>query len=209
MNDGPRTKAAERVFSAALRLFAEKGYERTSVPDIQAAAGLSPNSGALYKHFPSKRALLEAIVDHYVEAAKFAQSTLAELDLPPREALAWIGRKMLEMMAERRAELRIFWRDLEQFPELHQRVRENVMQATYRGMVMWLERQREQGKLEVDDSSAVAAVLVGSLAMFRAFESLWGEKAIDVADEKFLKAWQDFSEKALGIWKSDESAQPR
>ena len=203
MKSGIRTEAAERVFQAALRLFAEKGYERTSIPEIQAAAGLSPNSGALYKHFPSKKALLEAIVEHYIDAAKSAQSYLADHDLPPREALAWIGQRTLEMMAERRSELRIFWRDLEQFPELQQRVRESVMRATYQGLARWLERQQALGRFQVKDSRASAAVLVGSLAMFRAFEALWGEKAIDVADEDFLSAWREFAESALGLGRRD------
>src|SRR5882762_139943 len=194
-----RSEAAERILAAALRLFAEKGYERTTISDIQAAAGLSRGSGALYKHYHSKEALLVAIVDRYIAAAKSAQSALADLELPPREGLAWIGRQMLQMMAERRNELRIFWRDLEQFPELQQRVREGVMQATYRGMAVWLDRQSRLGKLKTKDSRAASAVLVGSLAMFRAFEALWGERAIDVADQDFLAAWRDFAEKLLGL----------
>jgi hypothetical protein len=71
------------------------------------------------------------------------------------------------------------WRDLDRFAELQQRVRGRVMQATYQGVAAWLERQREHGNLAVDDTRGAAAVLVGSLAMFRAFESLWGGKAIE------------------------------
>ena len=43
----------ERILLAARRLFAEQGYKGTSVGEIEAAAGLSPRAGALYKHFPS------------------------------------------------------------------------------------------------------------------------------------------------------------
>src|SRR4051795_9638026 len=53
----------ERILAAALELFAEGGYEGTSVGDIEAAAGLSPRSGALYKHFASKAAVLEAAME--------------------------------------------------------------------------------------------------------------------------------------------------
>ncbi|GAB4931234.1 hypothetical protein MAHJHV33_48350 [Mycobacterium avium subsp. hominissuis] len=41
---------------------AAKGYAATSVADIQRESGLAPGSGALYKHFGSKRELLEAAV---------------------------------------------------------------------------------------------------------------------------------------------------
>lgn len=194
-----RSEAAERILEAAKRLFAEKGYERTNIAEIQAAAGLSPGSGALYKHFDSKEELLIAIVDRYIAIAQTAQSQLADLDCPPREGLAWIARETLQIMAERRGELRIFWRDLEQFPRLQLRVRERIMQASYRGIAAWLDRQCRLGNLEVKNSRATAAVLMGGLAMFRAFEALWGEQAIDVTDEEFLSAWQDFAERALGL----------
>lgn len=45
----------------ALRLFAEKGYEATSVAEIAKAVGCT--ASALYKHYPGKRALFEAILE--------------------------------------------------------------------------------------------------------------------------------------------------
>jgi AcrR family transcriptional regulator len=50
----------ERLQDAAIRLFARQGYAETSIADIQRDCGLSAGSGALYKHFSSKRELLEA-----------------------------------------------------------------------------------------------------------------------------------------------------
>ena len=58
----------DRLLSAALRLFAAKGYAATSVADIQRASGLAPGSGALYKHFGSKRELLEAAVAYRIDS---------------------------------------------------------------------------------------------------------------------------------------------
>ena len=49
--------------------FAAKGYAATSVADIQRASGLAPGSGALYKHFASKRELLEAPVSEVMDAS--------------------------------------------------------------------------------------------------------------------------------------------
>ena len=56
-----------RILDEAVRLFATRGYDATSVADIQTACGLNPGSGALYKHFPSKAALLEAAVHDNLE----------------------------------------------------------------------------------------------------------------------------------------------
>lgn len=48
----------DRIISAALRLFGEQGYARTTVTQIEKAAGLSGGTGALYRHFRAKDDLL-------------------------------------------------------------------------------------------------------------------------------------------------------
>lgn len=55
----------ERLILAARRLFHEQGFAATGVATILREAGV--NSGSLYHHFPSKQALLEAVLDHYLE----------------------------------------------------------------------------------------------------------------------------------------------
>ena len=49
-----------RILTAALSLFAQRGFHGTSIRDIAAAAGLQ--SASLYGHFPSKEHLLAEIV---------------------------------------------------------------------------------------------------------------------------------------------------
>jgi AcrR family transcriptional regulator len=50
-----------KIRAAALRLFIERGYARTSIADIEKAAGLAPRTGGFYRHFPSKAALAAEI----------------------------------------------------------------------------------------------------------------------------------------------------
>jgi AcrR family transcriptional regulator len=57
----------ERLVTEALRLFSAKGFEATSVSQIEAAAGLAAGSGALYRHFKSKNALLDAGIDRQLD----------------------------------------------------------------------------------------------------------------------------------------------
>src|ERR1700761_2624707 len=63
----PDATTRERLLDAAMDLFARRGYAATSIADIQQACGLSPGSGALYKHFPSKKALLQEATRRQVE----------------------------------------------------------------------------------------------------------------------------------------------
>jgi len=53
----------ERVLFAALRLFAAKGYQSTSIADILHEAGA--HSGSLYHSFPTKQDLLCAVLEKY------------------------------------------------------------------------------------------------------------------------------------------------
>lgn len=62
MARNPHPEQTERrILDAARRLFAEKGYEKTSVQDIISATGLS--KGAVYHHFRSKEAILDRLND--------------------------------------------------------------------------------------------------------------------------------------------------
>ncbi|GAY16840.1 TetR/AcrR family transcriptional regulator [Mycobacterium sp. shizuoka-1] len=57
----------ERLLTEAMRLFSDKGFEATSVSQIEAAAGLAAGSGALYRHFKSKDELLAAGIDRQLD----------------------------------------------------------------------------------------------------------------------------------------------
>src|SRR5580700_10933723 len=159
MPPGNLTPAAERLLDAAMRLFAEKGYERTTVGEIQEAAGLTFGSGALYKHFPTKEAVLAAGIDRFVEDARNERRVLNTLDDEPLvDALQAIGRQAMLAFDREKEALRIAWRDLEGFPDLQAKVRADRIRATFDDFSSWLRRQAELGRLVLDDSQAVAAV---------------------------------------------------
>jgi AcrR family transcriptional regulator len=71
-----RERGKQRVaalLDAGAELFAEKGYEATSMTEIASRAGAA--IGSLYQFFPSKEALAEALFDRFAErwAASFAR----------------------------------------------------------------------------------------------------------------------------------------
>jgi len=63
----------EAALRAAIDLIAEQGYAATSMAQVAEAAGISPSG--LAHHFPSKMALLGAVLDH-----RDAMDSLAEPD---------------------------------------------------------------------------------------------------------------------------------
>ena len=58
MSDAPRTR--ERILDVALALFADKGYEATSMREI--AEGLGITKAALYYHFDSKAEIVRSML---------------------------------------------------------------------------------------------------------------------------------------------------
>lgn len=60
------------IIDESLALFAERGYEATSVSDI--AGALMVSKSAIYKHFLNKRAVFDGIVEKMVELDKKAAS---------------------------------------------------------------------------------------------------------------------------------------
>jgi TetR/AcrR family acrAB operon transcriptional repressor len=70
----------QRILDAAGTLFVHYGYDKTTVSDMARQAGIS--KGAIYLHFDSKEALLEALIAR--EMAAYAEKWLALIDADPR-----------------------------------------------------------------------------------------------------------------------------
>lgn len=62
-----KEEARLRIIDAAKSLFAEKGYQQTTISEIAGAVGLS--EGSIYEHFKGKEDLLLTIPDMWVKDA--------------------------------------------------------------------------------------------------------------------------------------------
>ncbi len=181
-----------------MRLFAERGYEAVSVGDIQVAAGLTAGSGALYKHFPSKQAVLEAGIDRFIREGRRAIGELPEqVDLDLEAALRTVGAVVLRTLAEDRAALRVVWRDLPAFPELCRRFLDERLQAGFRRLGRWLADLSDRGLARVEDPEATASVLLGALAFSRLMDAVFGEPPSGLDDDRLLDAWVGLAMGAL------------
>ena len=81
-----RERGKQRVaalIDAGAELFAEKGYEATTMTEIASRAGAA--IGSLYQFFPSKEALAEALFNRFAERAAASFARVEEL-APGRSA---------------------------------------------------------------------------------------------------------------------------
>ncbi|GAA3527869.1 TetR/AcrR family transcriptional regulator [Nocardioides daeguensis] len=75
----------EAALSAAVRLFAERGFHAVGMDDIGAAAGIS--GPTLYHHFPRKSAVLAHVITRCLDAMQFDLAGVLSSTRDPAEAL--------------------------------------------------------------------------------------------------------------------------
>ncbi|MEZ0091462.1 TetR/AcrR family transcriptional regulator [Streptacidiphilus sp. EB129] len=125
----PRGDTRARIIDVALELFAEHGYDKTSLREIADRLGVT--KAALYYHFRTKEDILAGIVD--------------TMSAPIEEAIAWgreqpyspavrdeIVRRFAEGMADRQPLLRFFHENQPTIRELSvgTRFKERMMELT-------------------------------------------------------------------------------
>ncbi|MBO8185572.1 TetR/AcrR family transcriptional regulator [Streptomyces spirodelae] len=108
--------------AAATRLFAEQGYDRTSVQEIVEAAGVT--KGALYHYFGSKDDLLHEIYGRLLRLQQERLDLLAEREAPVEERLRQVAADVVVTTIENLDDAMIFFRSMHQLsPEKQKQVR--------------------------------------------------------------------------------------
>lgn len=84
-------RTRQRLLAEARRIFLTIGYQATTLDEVAAAAGFT--KGAVYWHFPNKRALFLALVAESVEAnLATLEAFLASATAKPSELKDMLGR---------------------------------------------------------------------------------------------------------------------
>lgn len=183
----------ERIVAESLRLFADRGYAATSVAEIEAAAGLSPGAGGLYRHFRSKEEVLSsAIREHIERTRKQISDVLAQSgsykDRPLEVRLRMTCQAGLAKMREEQDLIRVLFRDLDQFPNLVAEMREGIVNPLYDGIATWLSEQPEYAGAD-EDWPAIASILGGAVVNYwLANESMY-EPPTRIDERRFVESW--------------------
>jgi AcrR family transcriptional regulator len=104
-----------RLVAVATRLFAERGYEATSVQEIVAAAGVT--KGAMYHYYAAKDDLLYAIYHRLLTVQTERLKRIADGPGSAEERLRAAAVDVIETSAAHLDELTVFFRSMHLLPE--------------------------------------------------------------------------------------------
>jgi AcrR family transcriptional regulator len=115
-------EARDELLTAALRVFARRGYSQAGVEEIATEAGYS--KGALYWHFSSKEELLRTLLEERVDAPTRATVALLESAPPDHDMSLEGSREFARRLGEEREAVlleREYWTLAIRDPELRRR----------------------------------------------------------------------------------------
>jgi AcrR family transcriptional regulator len=155
----------EQIMGAALRVFSQKGFERTTNKDIAQEAGITP--GLIYHYFESKDDLLKAVIEEHSPVGLIHSLPQQILDQPPDIFLHFIAQKILEITESEQfiRLMRVFLPEVVYNPSIGTF---NLMaiQEVSEFLVNYLEAKMDNGELRRFDASLTIQVFTGSLFAF-------------------------------------------
>ena len=165
--------ARERLEEAALELFAQRGFDRTTVAEIAAKAGLTERT--FFRHYADKREVLFGGAGRLDERLRDALADAPDSASPPDAAAAGLT-MITSLLQDRRAFAARRQKILAATPELQER--ELIKLASWAAIIA--EALRKRG---VDDDAAPLVAEVG-ISVFRVAFQRWvdGPRGGDLTD---------------------------
>lgn len=186
--DSGRPGTRERLLDAAMRLFARKGVSSTTVGEIEATAGLSPRSGALYKYFDSKDALLAAGLEQHLATMRDIEQELALRPLGEiRAEFTMLGHWLLHELEVERDITHILEREGDQVGAIRDRIRTGISDRSYLIGADVLGRWRPD--LEQARREALSVIAVGALINYKRSAWTFGLAPLDLDEEILVQSW--------------------
>ncbi|MFD0555724.1 TetR family transcriptional regulator [Stackebrandtia endophytica] len=184
-----RAATATAIQTAAIRLFAERGYANSSIRDIAEAAGIS--TGSVYRHYRSKEALFADLVAQASAGLAKAGSTLRDGESPHRTLLTFTRELIADIEAS--TEAAAFLAVINQAfitnePEgTRHRLRDDHM-VFRRAVADTIARGQRLGQFGPGDPHQLAACYLATLHGLAALRPALGEAAVVPAPELILEA---------------------
>jgi AcrR family transcriptional regulator len=155
-------------------VFAEDGFTGATISEVERRVGLAVGTGSLYRHFPSKEALLQAAVEHEVIRCR-AEAEEARARLPrvadPGERRTQLYQQMLHDMRRYDRLFRLMLNEGDRVPALREAI--------------WAALQRTV-RSPPEQRDVVDAIAMAALGGYHLFSTMQGRPFNGVAEDLFL-----------------------
>ncbi|MBK1784310.1 TetR/AcrR family transcriptional regulator [Prauserella cavernicola] len=150
------------IIEAATRLFLDSGYASTSLAKVAEAAGVS--KATLFKQFPAKAALFDAIVSESWKVDDVVSPPTGDL----RRGLTAIGHRYVELLTRpgMAALFRIVIAELPRFPELGEAHFERGKLPYFDSVRRYLDAEHAAGTAELEDTELAATQFLGMISNY-------------------------------------------
>lgn len=179
----------ERILDAAWRLFCERGFEGTTVTQIEAAASLAAGSGGFYRHFASKEDVLRAVVDREVERVDEAREIgpeVPETGGDVRVALALEFQRRLENFRRLRPLILLVQQTRKHLGPSRRHLGELLVSRNVTVRSQRLEAWMEQGVIPRRDPAALATTIMCALAGYSLAIQYFGAPPGGTSEDHFV-----------------------
>jgi AcrR family transcriptional regulator len=176
------------ILEASRHEFAQSGFVATSMEVVARTASVSTKT--LYRLFPNKAALFEAMVSERMEAfisiVKLRACDGGDVEKALGEALMVCAELMLdgEVIGLQRAILA----DSLKFPDIAETFFERAITRTQDTLANWLRAQQKRGTIELDNADTAAGMLLGMLAFQPQRSVMFGHQPPPTPEQRELRA---------------------
>lgn len=159
-----------QLVHAGTVLFAERGFDRTSVQAVVEAAGVT--KGAFYHYFAAKEDLLYEIHNEIVSTELVDAERILGQNLEPDECLQLLIVNLIESIAQFQAGVTVFFRDMHRLPPDKWRLVQQVRREYSQVFLRVVTKGQIEGYFRADmNPKVVTYALLGTCNWFYAWYS--------------------------------------
>lgn len=176
----------QEILDGAIRVFARKGYDRTTIADI--ARELNISQGLCYRYYPSKEEIYDAALEKYADFIAQENLRRARFDLPIRELIDSITERMEDMTQAEREDAGLYALfHAEGNRRMHDELFLRVTKKILPRLQAHLRVAKERGEIGIADTDGAAIVgLYGWVGLCLA-EDLTDEARMERARQAWYK----------------------
>jgi AcrR family transcriptional regulator len=163
-----------KILTAALELFAQRGYGGTTTRDLSQAAGVA--EGTLFRHFENKKAILVAVASQgWVEILTDLLTELSEMS--SYKAVGQVMRRRMMNLRKNSAMMRVCFMEAQFHPELREQIQKEVIGKMIDVAEAFFQTAMDRGVYRPMNPRMVARIFLGMFTIAGFSQETLGDEA--------------------------------